>query len=66
MNIGYIFKTGIFLPSMRNFLVLILFYTFNSEINRLLHTTVIVDGQGSAGNNETVNTNEWQLGMGSK
>lgn len=52
MNIGYILKTGIFLPSMWNFLVLFLFYTFNSEINRLLHTIVIVDGQGSAVNNK--------------
>lgn len=52
MNIGYILKAGIFLPSMWNFLVLFLFYTFNSEINRLLHTIVIVDGQGSAVNNK--------------
>lgn len=52
MNIGYILKAGIFLPSMWHFLVLFLFYTFNSEINRLLHTIVIVDGQGSAVNNK--------------
>lgn len=57
MNVDYILKTGIFAPENVEFWVLFLYHTFNFEINRLLHTIVIVDGQGSPGNNKTVNTN---------
>lgn len=56
MNTCYILKMWIFLLRMWNFSVVFLYHTFNFEISRLPHTIVIVDGQGSPGNNKTVST----------
>lgn len=55
MNMDSILRVGILFPVM--WIFLFLFYTFSFEINRLLHTIVIVDRQRSPGNNKTVNTN---------
>lgn len=61
MNTCYSLKMWIFLPGMWNFFILFLFHTFNFEISRLPHTIVIVDGQGSPGNNKTVSTTEHRV-----